>query len=125
MLFLPLISVVYGGFLPAGLFIYWITATIIQIFQQYLILGWGSMFPLFGWYPEFARDHQPRFPVKMPEIQPPKPGQPSAPERAKPVDTDISAAEPQEIARTQVLQTWVAGKKVWDRSASRAAERGQ
>jgi YidC/Oxa1 family membrane protein insertase len=89
--FLPLISILYGGVLPAGLFIYWITATVIQIFQQYLILGWGSMFPLFGWYPEFARNHQPRFPVKMPEIQPPKPGQPSAPERAKPVDRDISA----------------------------------
>ena len=28
MLFLPLISIAYGGFLPAGLFIYWITATI-------------------------------------------------------------------------------------------------
>jgi YidC/Oxa1 family membrane protein insertase len=89
--FLPLISILYGGVLPAGLFIYWITATIIQIIQQYLILGWGSMFPLFGWYPEFARNHQPRFPVKMPEIQPPKPGQPSAQERAKPVDKDISA----------------------------------
>jgi YidC/Oxa1 family membrane protein insertase len=89
--FLPLISILYGGVLPAGLFIYWITATIIQIIQQYLILGWGSMFPLFGWYPEFARNHQPRFPVKMPEIQPPKPGQPSAPERAKSVDKDISA----------------------------------
>ena len=89
--FLPLISILYGGVLPAGLFIYWITATIIQIIQQYLILGWGSMFPLFGWYPEFARNHQPRFPVKMPEIQPPKPGQPSAQERAKSVDKDISA----------------------------------
>lgn len=31
------------------------------------------------------------------------------------VDTDISAADPQEVARTQVLQTWVAGKKVWER----------
>ena len=31
MLFLPLISVVYGGFLPAGLFIYWIVATIFSI----------------------------------------------------------------------------------------------
>ena len=89
--FLPLISILYGGVLPAGLFIYWITATIIQIIQQYLILGWGSMFPLFGWYPEFARNHQPRYPVKMPEIQPPKPGQPSAPESAKSVDRDISA----------------------------------
>ena len=26
MMFLPLISIAYGGFLPAGLFIYWITA---------------------------------------------------------------------------------------------------
>lgn len=41
------------------------------------------------------------------------------------VDTDIAAAEPQELARTQVLQTWVAGKKVWERSASGAAERGK
>lgn len=66
MLFLPLISVVYGGFLPAGLFIYWIVATIFSIVQQYLIVGWGSMFPLFGWTPPFAVDHTPRFPVAMP-----------------------------------------------------------
>lgn len=66
MLFLPLISVIYGGFLPAGLFIYWITATIFSIIQQYLIVGWGSMFPLFGWTPAFAADHTPRFPVDMP-----------------------------------------------------------
>jgi YidC/Oxa1 family membrane protein insertase len=66
MLFLPLISVVYGGFLPAGLFIYWIVATIFSIVQQYLIVGWGSMFPLFGRTPSFAVDHTPRFPVAMP-----------------------------------------------------------
>lgn len=66
MLFLPLISVVYGGFLPAGLFIYWITATIFQIVQQYLIVGWGGMFPIFGWTPAFATGHTPRFPVAMP-----------------------------------------------------------
>lgn len=66
MLFLPIISVVYGGFLPAGLFIYWIVATIFSIVQQYLIVGWGSMFPLFGWTPAFAVDHTPRFPVSMP-----------------------------------------------------------
>jgi YidC/Oxa1 family membrane protein insertase len=66
MLFLPLISVVYGGFLPAGLFIYWIVATIFSIVQQYLIVGWGAMFPLFGWTPAFAVDHTPRYPVAMP-----------------------------------------------------------
>jgi YidC/Oxa1 family membrane protein insertase len=68
MLFLPLISVAYGGFLPAGLFIYWITATIFSIIQQYLIVGWGAMFPLFGWTPGFAADHTPRFPVVMPPV---------------------------------------------------------
>ncbi len=76
MLFLPLISVVYGGFLPAGLFIYWITATIFSIAQQYLIVGWGGMFPLFGWTPRFAVDHTPQFPVSMPP--PPEPGKRAA-----------------------------------------------
>jgi YidC/Oxa1 family membrane protein insertase len=76
MLFLPLISVAYGGFLPAGLFIYWITATIFSIAQQYLIVGWGGMFPLFGWTPRFAADHTPRFPVSMPP--PPEPSKRAA-----------------------------------------------
>src|SRR6185436_7810425 len=76
MLLLPLISVVYGGFLPAGLFIYWITATIFSIVQQYLIVGWGSMFPLFGRTPKFAAEHTPRFPVSMPP--PPEPSQRAA-----------------------------------------------
>ena len=71
MLFLPLISIIYGGFLPAGLFIYWIVATLFSIIQQYLIVGWGGMFPIFGREPAFARDHTPRFPVEMP--QPPEP----------------------------------------------------
>ena len=53
----------YGGILPAGLFIYWIVTTIFSIVQQYLIVGWGSLFPLFGCTPGFARDHKPRFPV--------------------------------------------------------------
>jgi hypothetical protein len=76
MLFLPLISIVYGGFLPAGLFIYWIVATIYQIVQQYLMVGWGSMFPLFGWTPAFAANHTPRFPVAMPP--PPEPAKRAA-----------------------------------------------
>ncbi len=76
MLFLPLISIAYGGFLPAGLFIYWITATIYGIVQQYLIVGWGGMFPLFGWTPAFAVGHTPRFPVSMPP--PPDPSKRAA-----------------------------------------------
>jgi YidC/Oxa1 family membrane protein insertase len=90
--FLPLISILWGSSLPAGLFLYWITATLIQIGQQYLILGWGGMFPLVGWYPEFARNHSPRFPVKVPEPKAPAPGETtSAAERSKAVDRDLSA----------------------------------
>jgi len=62
----PFISIVYGSILPAGLFLYWITSTIFAIVQQYLIIGWGGTFPLFGWTPGFAKDHKPRFPVTMP-----------------------------------------------------------
>jgi YidC/Oxa1 family membrane protein insertase len=76
MLFLPLISVVYGGFLPAGLFIYWIVATVFSIIQQYLIVGWGSMFPFLGRSPGFAAAHTPRFPVEMPP--PPEPSKRAA-----------------------------------------------
>jgi YidC/Oxa1 family membrane protein insertase len=90
-LFLPLISILYGGMLPAGLFIYWIVATLIQVIQQYLIVGWGGTFPLLGWYPAFARDHAPRYPVKLPELKPMDPSEPSAAARAKSVDRDISA----------------------------------
>jgi YidC/Oxa1 family membrane protein insertase len=66
MVLFPLISIAYGGFLPSGLFLYWIVTTIFSIVQQYLIVGWGSLFPLFGWTPGFAKDHSPRFPVAMP-----------------------------------------------------------
>lgn len=62
-LILPLLSIVYGSFLPAGLFIYWIVTTVFSIVQQFLVAGWGGLFPLFGWTPAFARDHTPRFPV--------------------------------------------------------------
>ena len=66
MIFLPFISVFYGGILPAGLFIYWIVSTIFSIVQQYLIVGWGGMFPLFGWNPAFARGPHPALPGRRP-----------------------------------------------------------
>ena len=72
MLLVPFISIFYGGFLPAGLFIYWIVSTLFSIVQQYLILGWGGMFPILGWYPSWARDHTPRFPVAIPAADPAK-----------------------------------------------------
>jgi len=88
-LLLPAFSLVYGGLLPAGLFIYWITTTTFSIIQQFLINGYGGLFPLFGWTPGFARDHTPRFPVSMPVPKTPPPGSPGP---ATP-DTKRSAAE--------------------------------
>ena len=75
----PFISLLYGSFLPAGLFLYWITSTIFSIVQQYLIIGWGGMFPLFGWTPAFAVGHAPRFPVTLPPPVDPKSRPPTSP----------------------------------------------
>lgn len=38
------------------------------------------------------------------------------------IDRDVSRVDPQALARTQVEQTWVAGKKVWERSSRASAE---
>jgi YidC/Oxa1 family membrane protein insertase len=65
-LLFPFISLTYGSLLPAGLFLYWIVSTLFSIIQQYLIIGWGGMFPIFGWTPAFAVNHTPRFPVNLP-----------------------------------------------------------
>jgi YidC/Oxa1 family membrane protein insertase len=90
MVIFPFFSVIYGGFLPAGLFLYWITTSVFSIVQQFLIVGWGSMFPLFGWNPAFARNHTPRFPVTMP--QPVNAGKSLAASRHQPEERWASAA---------------------------------
>jgi predicted amidohydrolase YtcJ len=42
------------------------------------------------------------------------------------IDRDPTKVDPQQLARTQVLETWVAGKKVWSRAVSPSApERGK
>jgi predicted amidohydrolase YtcJ len=42
------------------------------------------------------------------------------------VDRDPTKVDPQALARTQVLETWIAGKKVWSRAPSASAtERGK
>jgi YidC/Oxa1 family membrane protein insertase len=96
MLFLPLISILYGGIIPVGLYLYLIVSTIYQVIQQYLTTGWGAMFPLFGRTPGFARDHQPRFPVAFPAPQPSsrESGAPArtTPARSTPVERAASAA---------------------------------
>jgi YidC/Oxa1 family membrane protein insertase len=51
----PLLTIMWGGFLPSGLILYWITYTAYLIVQQYVIMGWGNLFPLFGWRPGRSR----------------------------------------------------------------------
>ena len=41
------------------------------------------------------------------------------------VDRDPTKVDVQALARTEVVETWVAGKKVWARPAASAAERGK
>jgi YidC/Oxa1 family membrane protein insertase len=112
-LFLPLISILYGGFLPAGLFIYWIVTTIFGIAQQYLIVGWGSMFPILKWTPGFARDHTPRFPVQPPTLR-------SAPPDGKPGTTP-----PRPTARTEADRSASAAATVRPRERGRQGRRGR
>ncbi len=89
MYMMPLMTLLFSGF-PAGIFIYWIVTTLFSIVQQYLIIGWGSMFPLFGWTPGLAKDHTPKFPVTMPTA--PITGKSVAETRRKPDDRWASAA---------------------------------
>lgn len=90
-LLLPLFSLLYGAILPAGLFIYWITTTIFSIVQQFLINGYGGLFPLFGWTPRFAVGHTPRFPVRMPEPKPPAADSGSSTQTTQRSTTDSAA----------------------------------
>jgi YidC/Oxa1 family membrane protein insertase len=107
-LILPLFSLFYGWFLPAGLFIYWIVFTAYSIVQQYLIVGWGSLFPLFGWTPGFARDHQPRFPVT-----------------SAPIKRPDSAADGRSTSDSRSPTDRAAGTIRPDRQRGRASRRGR
>jgi hypothetical protein len=41
------------------------------------------------------------------------------------IDRDPTRVNPQELAATQVIETWVAGQKVWEKPASVGTERGK
>jgi YidC/Oxa1 family membrane protein insertase len=51
----PLLTIIWGGIFPSGLILYWIVYTAYLVVQQYLIMGWGNLFPLFGWSPSWAQ----------------------------------------------------------------------
>jgi len=50
----PLLTIWWGGLFPSGLILYWVVYTAYLTVQQYRIMGWGNLFPLFGWQPGFA-----------------------------------------------------------------------
>lgn len=41
--YFPLITVVIAWGLPSGLSLYWVATTVFQIFQQYVVTGWGQL----------------------------------------------------------------------------------
>ncbi len=50
----PLMTIFWGGLFPSGLILYWIIYTAYLVVQQFLIMGWGNLFPILGWRPAFA-----------------------------------------------------------------------
>ena len=50
----PFLTVFWGGIFPSGLILYYLVYTAFLVVQQYFIMGWGNLFPLFGWQPSWA-----------------------------------------------------------------------
>jgi YidC/Oxa1 family membrane protein insertase len=74
----PLLTIIWGGIFPSGLILYWIVYTAYLVVQQYLIMGWGNLFPLFGWQPAWA----------------PPPATPDPPKRIESRDEPEEPAQP-------------------------------
>ncbi|MEK7285469.1 MAG: YidC/Oxa1 family membrane protein insertase [Chloroflexota bacterium] len=41
--YFPIITVVFAWSFPSGLAVYWVTTTVFQIVQQYVVTGWGQL----------------------------------------------------------------------------------
>jgi YidC/Oxa1 family membrane protein insertase len=80
----PLLTIIWGGIFPSGLILYWIVYTGYLVIQQYLIMGWGNLFPLFGWQPAWA----------------PSPADAERPPRAKRIETDDAASDEEPTSPT-------------------------
>lgn len=98
----PLLTIVWGGIFPSGLILYWVVYTAYLVVQQYLIMGWGNLFPLFGWTPSWA--------PKDTDSAPPRP------RRVDAIDSTAPAAPPSNPSSPDARQ---------NRDASRPANRRQ
>lgn len=47
----PVLTVFWGGVFASGLILYWVVYTSYLVVHQFLIMGWGNLFPIFGWSP--------------------------------------------------------------------------
>ena len=78
----PLLTIIWGGIFPSGLILYWIVYTAYLVVQQYFIMGWGNLFPLFGWQPSWAPP--PATPEPPKRIEPrEEPDEPDTPSRQR------------------------------------------
>jgi YidC/Oxa1 family membrane protein insertase len=50
----PLLTIFWGGIFASGLILYWVVYTGYLVVHQFLIMGWGNLFPIFGWTPTWA-----------------------------------------------------------------------
>ena len=50
----PLLTVFWGGIFASGLILYWVVYTAYLVVHQFLIMGWGNLFPILGWSPSWA-----------------------------------------------------------------------
>ena len=66
----PLMTIIWGGIFPSGLILYWIVYTAYLVVQQFMIMGWGNLFPLFGWQPSWAPSSVVADPPKRDEPRP-------------------------------------------------------
>jgi YidC/Oxa1 family membrane protein insertase len=95
----PLLTVVWGGIFPSGLILYWIVYTAYLVIQQYLIMGWGNLFPLFGWQPSWVPKpasgvvSDPR-PKRVETAEPPTESPTPDPTRAPAARTDRQGTRP-------------------------------
>jgi len=51
----PLLTIFWGGIFASGLILYWVVYTGYLVVHQFLIMGWGNLFPIFGWTPGWAK----------------------------------------------------------------------
>jgi YidC/Oxa1 family membrane protein insertase len=93
----PLLTIWWGGLFPSGLILYWVVYTAYLVVQQYRIMGWGNLFPLFGWQPGFAPAPETGLvsrPARRESPEADKPGRDAAPSNPHPAGTAGGASRP-------------------------------